>query len=235
MHHLALERWSRLDSPLHRLDARAKIIITLAVLLSVSFTRPHEIALFTIYFLLLCTASLLARLPWWKVLARGLIVLPFVAGVVVLNLVGGDPIRAWAVLARGYLSAVAVLLLLATTTFPKLLRGLESLGVPRFFGMILHFVYRYLFLLFEQAHNLRRASRCRAPRRRRRPLFEAAAGAVAVLFARSYGRAERIHHAMLARGFQGHFELLETSAVGPRDWVILGAALGFLALVQLLR
>jgi cobalt/nickel transport system permease protein len=107
--------------------------------------------------------------------------------------------------------------------------------VPRFFCKILHFVYRYLCLLFAQAHNLRRASRCRAPRRRRRSLFEAAAGAVAVLFARSYGRAERIHHAMLARGFQGHFELLETPAVGPRDWVILGAALGFLALVQLLR
>jgi cobalt/nickel transport system permease protein len=235
LHHLALERWSRLDSPLHRLDARAKIIITLGVLLSVSFTRPHEIALFAIYFLLLCTASLLARLPWWKVLARGLIVLPFVAGVVILNLAGGDPIRAWAVLARGYLSAVAVLLLLATTTFPKLLRGLESLGVPRFFGMILHFVYRYLFLLVEQAHNMRRASRCRAPQRRRRPLLEAAAGAVAVLFARSYGRAERIHQAMLARGFQGHFEPLETPSVGLRDWVILGAALGFLALVQLLR
>jgi cobalt/nickel transport system permease protein len=237
LHHLALERWSRLDSPLHRLDARAKIVITLAVLLSVSFTRPHEIALFAIYFLLLCTASLLARLPWWKVLARGLIVLPFVAGVVILNLAGGDPIRAWAVLARGYLSAVAVLLLLATTTFPKLLRGFESLGVPRFFGMILHFVYRYLFVLFEQAHNMRRASRCRAPRRRlrRRPLFDAAAGAVAVLFARSYGRAERIHQAMLARGFQEHFELLETPSVGPRDWTILGAALGFLALLQFLR
>ncbi|MEX2299346.1 MAG: energy-coupling factor transporter transmembrane component T [Bryobacterales bacterium] len=235
MHHLALERWSRLDSPLHRLDARAKIVITLGVLLSVSFTRPHEIALFAIYFLLLCTASLLARLPWWKVLARGLIVLPFVAGVVILNLAGGEPIRAWAVLARGYLSAVAVLLLLATTTFPKLLRGLESLGVPRFFGMILHFVYRYLFLLVEQAQNMRRASRCRAPQRRRRPLLEAAAGAVAVLFARSYGRAERIHQAMLARGFHGHFKLLETPSVGPRDWVILGAALGFLALMQFLR
>jgi cobalt/nickel transport system permease protein len=66
-------------------------------------------------------------------------------------------------------------------------------------------------------------------------LLEAAAGAVAVLFARSYGRAERIHQAMLARGFQGHFELLETPSVGLRDWVILGAALGFLALMQFLR
>jgi energy-coupling factor transporter transmembrane protein EcfT len=66
-------------------------------------------------------------------------------------------------------------------------------------------------------------------------VFQAAAGAIAVLFARSYGRAERIHQAMLARGFQGHFELLDTPAFGPSDWVILGSGLGFLALVQFLR
>jgi cobalt/nickel transport system permease protein len=232
LQYLALERWSRIESPVHRLDARVKIVTTLAILLSVSFTRPHEVVLLTAYFLILCASCLLARLPWWKVLARGLIVLPFVAGVAILNLAGGDPLRAWAILARGYLSAVAVLLLLATTTFPKLLRGFESLGVPRFFGMILHFIYRYLFILFEQAHNMRRASRCRAPRGRRQPLFQAAAGAIAVLFARSYGRAERIHQAMLARGFQGHFELLETPRVGPRDWVFLATSLAILALLQ---
>ena len=234
-HHLALERWSRFDSPVHRLDARVKIITTLAVLLSVSFTLPHEIVLLMAYFLVLCACCLLARLPWWKVLARGLIVLPFVAGVAILNLAGGDPLRAWAILARGYLSAVAVLLLLGTTPFPKLLRGFESLGVPRFFGMILHFVYRYLFVLFEQAHNIRQARRCRAPRGRRQPLFQAAAGAVAVLFARSYGRAERIHQAMLARGFQGHFELLEAPRIETRDWVFLAASLAVLALLQTAR
>jgi cobalt/nickel transport system permease protein len=235
LHHLALERWSRLDGPLHRLDARVKIIVTLAMLLSISFTGPQQAVLFGIHFLLLCAAGLFAKLPCWKVLGRGLIVLPFVAGVVILNLAGGEPARAWAVLARSYLSALAVLLLLATTSFPRLLRGFESLGVPRFFGMILHFVYRYLFVLFEQAHNMRRARRCRAPRGRRKSLFEAAAGAVAVLFARSYGRAERIHQAMLARGFQGHFELLETPGAGSRDWAFLTLSLGFLALLQLAR
>jgi cobalt ECF transporter T component CbiQ len=233
--HLALERWSRLDGPLHRLDARVKLLITVAVLLSVNLTRPHEVVLFTAHFLLLCAVCLFARLPWWNVLARGFIVLPFVGGVVILNLAGGEPVRAWAVLARGYLSAVTVLLLLATTPFPKLLRGLESLGVPRFFGMILHFVYRYLFVLFEQAHNMRRASQCRAPKGRHRPLFEAAAGAVAVLFARSYGRAERIHQAMLARGFQGHFELLEAPRAGLRDWTFLAVSLGLLALLRTVR
>jgi energy-coupling factor transporter transmembrane protein EcfT len=58
---------------------------------------------------------------------------------------------------------------------------------------------------------------------------------VAVLFARSYGRAERIHQAMLARGFQGHFELLETPQTGVRDWAFLLVSLGLLALLQTLR
>jgi cobalt/nickel transport system permease protein len=82
---------------------------------------------------------------------------------------------------------------------------------------------------------MRRASRCRAPQGRRRPLFEAAAGAVAVLFARSYGRAERIHQAMLARGFQGHFELLEAPRTRLRDWAFLALSLGLLALLQTAR
>jgi energy-coupling factor transporter transmembrane protein EcfT len=40
--------------------------------------------------------------------------------------------------------------------------------------------------------------------------FRAAAGAIAVLFARSYSRAEEIHRAMLARGFAGRFQTLGT-------------------------
>ena len=38
--------------------------------------------------------------------------------------------------------------------------------------------------------------------------FRAAAGALAVLFARSYARAGEIHRAMLARSFPGHFRPL---------------------------
>ena len=61
--------------------------------------------------------------------------------------------------------------------------------------------------------------------------FRAAAGALAVLFARSYGRAEEIHRAMLARGFQGHFQPLFAPQFRTVDAVF--AAAGALAPVVL--
>ncbi len=51
--------------------------------------------------------------------------------------------------------------------------------------------------------------------------FRAAAGALAVLFARSHARASDIHRAMLARGFTGHFRLVEELRFGPADALFL--------------
>jgi cobalt/nickel transport system permease protein len=150
-----------------------------------------------------------------------LVVVPFVGGIALLNLWGGEPNRAGLILLRAYLSAYTVVLVLATTPFPKLLAGLESLGVPRFFLMVLQFLYRYLFVLYEQAQNMRRARACRAALPRRGQMRKSAAGAIAVLFARSHARAEGIHRAMLARGFDGHFRMLDISQFGGRDWLFL--------------
>ena len=233
MHHVTLERWSRLASPIHRLDARAKIIGALAVLVSLVLTHHAYAWLFASYLLLIALLAALARLPLAGLLARAALVLPFAGSVAALNFFGGDPARAVAVLGKSYLSASTVLLLLATTPLHGLLRGLESLGVPRFLLMVAQFLYRYLFVLSEQAQHMRLARLCRAPRGRRESLFRAAAGSLAVLFARSYARAERIHRAMLARGFQGHFVLLDSPALARADYLALATLAVALAALQL--
>lgn len=229
--HLAIERWSRQASPIHRLDARAKMLAALAVLLSIALSESP--AVHGACFLLVSLLALAARLPLLPLLFRGLVVVPFVGGIALLNLWGGDPARAALILWRAYLSAFAVVLVLATTPFPKLLAGLESLGVPRFFLMVLHFLYRYLFVLYEQAQNIRRARACRAPRPHGGQMRKSAVGAIAVLFARSHARAEGIHRAMLARGFDGHFRLLETSRFAGWDWLFVSVCGLFLISVHL--
>ncbi|MBI3693225.1 MAG: energy-coupling factor transporter transmembrane protein EcfT [Acidobacteria bacterium] len=231
---MTLDGWSRIASPIHRLDARVKILAALAILVSLVL-RQHAYAwLFLSYWFLVAVLALLARLPLLALLLRAGLVLPFAGTVATLNLFGGDAARAAGVLGKSYISAFTVLVLLASTRLHALLRGLESLGAPRFFLMIAQFVYRYLFVLSEQAQHMIQARRCRAPRPRRRLSMPAAAGAVAVLFARSYARAERIHRAMLARGFQGHFVLLEQPAVGPADWLFLSAVVASLVGLHLL-
>ena len=232
MNHLTLDRWSLQESPIHRLDARVKIVAALLILFSLALTARTAWGAHVTYFLMLSSAALAAGLPVPSLLLRTLVVLPFVGGVVVLNLWGGDIGRAIEVFLRSALSAYTALLLLATTPFARLLRGLELFRVPAFFLLILYFVYRYLFLLVDQVQNMRRARECRASRGRRKSLFRAASGALAVLFARSYARAENVHRALLARRFQGHFISLEAPHLDRRDWAFLLGCLALLSVVH---
>jgi len=233
MHHVTLDRWSRIASPLHRVDPRVKIMCALALLVSLVLTHHAYAWLFASYFALITVLVVIARLPLAGLVMRAGLVLPIAGTVAALNFFGGNPARAAAVLGKSYLSACTVLLLLATTPLPALLRGLELLGVPRFLLMIAQFLYRYLFVLSEQAQHMMQARRCRASPGRREPLFDAAAGALGVLFARSYARAERIHQAMLARGFQGHFVLLEPPALRAVDLLLVASLAIVLSGIQM--
>ena len=221
MHHLILERWSRKASPVHRLDPRAKIA-ALLVFLIVLATAHRSLALFSAGLFLLVTGGILcARLPLFAVVARAALVLPFSLIFAIICWATGDPARGLALLAKSYLSALAVLLVVATTPLPSLLWGLEQAGVPRFLLLVGQFLYRYLFVIVEEAQHMRAAAAARAGSARAwlagRARFRAAGGALAVLFARSYGRAEHIHRAMLARGFQGHFQALESTSFRVTD------------------
>lgn len=231
---IAFERWSVGDSRLHKLDPRVKLLAAFAVLLLLACTDRDSASAFAGYFLLLTGFLWAAGIPLLGSLLRTFMVLPFVAGVVILNLWGGDSSRAIITLARSMLSAYAAIALLSTTPFPALMRGLERLHVPPFLVMVLHFVYRYLFLLTNQAQDMLRARRCRAPKPRRRTHFwTASAGAVAILFARGYDRAERIHHAMLARGFESHFPAMHAHRTRSVDWWWLTGVLVLAGLIQM--
>jgi cobalt/nickel transport system permease protein len=213
LHHVVLERWSQGTSALHQRDPRAKII-ALLVFLIVLATSSRGLSLISAgFFLVLAGALVWARLPLAGVLARAALVLPFGAVFAFICWLAGDPARGFSLLAKSYLSALAVLLVTSTTPLPTLLNGFESTGVPRFLLLVGQFLYRYLFVIGEEAQHMRTASAARGATVRQwvagGARFRAAAGALAVLFARSYGRAEQIHHAMLARGFLGHFQPLQ--------------------------
>jgi cobalt/nickel transport system permease protein len=118
---------------------------------------------------------------------------------------------------------------------PLLLGGLERLGTPRLLVLVAQFLYRYLFVLSEQAQHMRLAASCRQGNtgNPRKSGFRAATGALTVLFARSYERAEGVHRAMQARGFSGHFSFLRAPRFGAADAVFLLAVPAFLVLVRL--
>jgi cobalt/nickel transport system permease protein len=222
-------------SPLHRRDPRVKIAAVL-VFLVVLATAHRELAwLGAALFAVLCAAARLARLPLKAALARAGVVLPFTAVFAGVSWLAGDPARGAVLVMKSYLSALAVLLLVSTTPLPVLLRGFEMTGAPRFLLMVAQFLYRYLFVISEEAQHMRKAALARGATvgglAGNAARFRAAAGALAVLFARSYARAEEIHRAMLARGFPGYFRPLAELHFHTGDIVFL--ALGVLTPIAL--
>lgn len=227
MRHVVLERWSRGNSFLHRRDARVKLLALLIFLVAIATTyRDFELPGLC-YLAVLGAGVIAARLPVPGMLRRAAVVLPFSLTLAAITWISGEPRRAAMLLEKSFLSASAALLLVATTPLPQLLRGLEMLGTPRFLLMVAQFVYRYLFVIAEQARRMRQAALCRGGRFRREGGFRAAAGTLGVLFVRSYERADRIHRSMISRGFDGHFRLLSKPRLGWADagFLCLWAAL----------
>ena len=218
MHHVVLERWSRGASFLHARDARVKVLVLLTYLVALATTTPITPTAVAGYAALVAAASVAARLPLGGVALRAAAVLPFAGTFALFSVLAGDGARAVSLVSKSYLSAAAVLTLAGTTPLPKLVRGLESLGVPRFLTLVIQFLHRYLFVISEQAQHMRLAALARGGGRLR---LTHAAGAAATLFGRSYARAEGIHGAMLARGFHGRMELLAEARLGPADVLFL--------------
>ena len=191
--------------------------------------------------------AILARVPAGVLWRRGrLAVVPvlLVAATVPVVRSGGDayalgPLTlhetglaiAATVAAKALVGVTAAVLLGAVTAFPALLSGLEALRLPRLLVLIAAMMYRYLFVIVGEAERTRAALAARAYRPRS-ALHAGALGRVAgTLFLRSYGRGERVHQAMLARGYDGAMPRAAPLALARADVLFVAAVL--LALVPL--
>ena len=233
MHHVVLDRWSRQSSFLHSRDPRAKIV-TLVILLVAIATAGRALSFVGWGLLLMLVLGLRwARIPVGGALARASLVLPFTVVFAAACWLAGDPTRGLSLAVKSYVSALAVVFVVSTTPLPALLRGFESLGAPRFLLQVVQFLYRYLFVISEEAQHMAKAAVSRGASIRRwtwqGQRSQAAAGTLAVLFARSYARAECVHHAMLARGFNGTLPSLEKNRFARSD-AIFALAASFLIL-----
>ncbi len=127
------------------------------------------------------------------------------------------------------------LTLLATTPVDALGKAAHSLRVPGLLVQVGLMTYRYLFVLADELQRLRVAVRVRGFRNRTSPRAYGTVGRVAgALLVRGHERAERVHHAMRCRGFDGRFRSLAAFRTRPADvaafLLVAGAAAGLVAL-----
>ena len=226
-----LEDWSRGASWLHRRDPRFKLLSSLLLLASIAIAPAQSyvglLAAAAICIAVLFLTSISAGLPPLSILMRGGVVLPFTGLFALLAWLEGNPHRAAALLVKSWLSAATVVTLMATTPLERLLAGLQSLGVPPLLASVVQFVWRYLQVAFDQLRRMQVARLARGGERR----FGFATATVAVLFASSSARADRVHRALLARGAEARFLLLEPLRLRPADYGLLAASVCLATLV----
>jgi len=215
MHHSQVDRLAAGQGPLHRLDPRAKTLATLGFVVGVALVpaaTPVRLGAFSV---VLLAAALCARLPLGFLFRRLVWVLPFAALPALLLPFTAGPgttatlhaptapglALAGAMVAKALLCAGATLVLVATTPMSDLLHALRFLRVPATLVSVVGLLYRYLFVLVDEAERMQRARTQRGGR----GLGGArgAAGLLGSLFLRAHERAVGVHRAMLARGLAG--------------------------------
>lgn len=198
-----LDRHSRLDSAVHRLPAVVKLTTAVAlVAAAVALPRSHAVWLAAIALALLAVAAI-SRVPWAFLARRMLLLEPLVIGVAVLSLFGPGGVRLFLFLiAKTSLCLFTMLLLANTTPFSDLLRVLRRAHVPALLVTTLSLMYRYLFVLADEALRMKRARMSRTFIPRRTWTWRTSATVISQLFIRASERAERIYDAMCARGWR---------------------------------
>ena len=221
------------DSPVHRLPAQVKLVSLLCFVLCVVSTPARVFWAFGVFAALVVTGVLLARLPVATVMRRLAVETPFLVFALLLPFVASGPrtdvlgvsvsdagvLGAWNILAKGTLGVVAAIILSATTAPRDLLTGLERLRLPRTLIAILSFMIRYLSVVAGDLQRMRVARESRAYAGGGAGHLKAVAAGAGSLFVRSYERGERIHLAMVARGYDGTMPALSARKARSTDWL----------------
>ena len=217
----ALDRLATGDSPIHRLDPRAKLIVTALFLLTVVSYRKYDVVELTPLFLYLTVLLALGRVPV-RVIARYLLLAcPFAVLVGGFNplfdrqiiahigplAVTGGWVSFISILIRLVLTVSAVLLLLACTGYVGVCAALGKLGAPRLLTMQFMMLYRFIFILIEEAGQIYRSQVMRLGYGKFRESVRSFGMLAGALFIRTWESGEALVLAMDARCYDGRLAI----------------------------
>jgi cobalt/nickel transport system permease protein len=240
--HDFIDKYSKLESPVHDRDARAKTLALFAIIIVCVTTPPQAWFAFCIYAGMVIIIAAASRVPFRYLLTRALVVVPFilVVAVFVPFMHGGAPAARWGwltvsrsgllilwnVTAKSLISVSCLILLTSTTPFSDLMRGFERLHVPVFFTTVTSFMYRYIFIIVDEAERMKRARDSRNYQGRWIWHAKVIGYMIASLFLRSQERAEHVYNAMCARGFDGTYPRWNDRKMAAADYTFLFMVVG---------
>ncbi len=248
MTHRLLDRYIAGTSPIHTLDPRVKLVLTIAFIVCAALLPAGAWLGLAGLTALVWVAIALSGVGLATILRRALVALPFALvaitvvfsvpghpivqlplGAITLTITDAGVIRFGSILWKSWISVQAALLLTATTHFVQVLWALRALRLPTIIVTLLSFMYRYLFVLVDEAQRLMRARDCRSAGNGRSIWWRARVTGrmVGTLLLRALERSERIYVAMQSRGYTGEIRTLATPTMSRRDrqWSAIGLAL----------
>lgn len=219
-------------SRLHRLASETKVAAAFLFVVAVAVTPPRAAWAFVVYGAVVVGLVTASRVGPRFVLLRLVAVLPFVLFAVFIPFIAtGEQVEvlgvsvsreglwgAWNILAKATIGASVSILLAATTEIPDILRGMSRLRVPTLLVSIASFMIRYLQLIVDELGRMRTAMVARGYDPRWLWQARPVAASAGALFVRSYERGERVHTAMLARGFTGEMPDLGHRPASRAEW-----------------
>lgn len=224
--------FSHTETGVHRLAPEAKVVATFLFVCAVVATPREAFWAFGVDAALLLGIAITARVRLRSLARRLVLELPFLAFAFFLPFLGAAPKvdvwflslsqsglwGAWNILAKGTLGVAATSLLGATTTVPELVAALERLRLPKVLVAIIAFMVRYSDVVTDEMRRMRIARLSRGHDPRWIWQAQAVAKSAGALFIRSFERGERVHLAMLSRGYDGTIHPGPAITVARRDW-----------------
>ncbi|MPY93536.1 MAG: cobalt ECF transporter T component CbiQ [Acidimicrobiia bacterium] len=233
---------------MHRLPAQCKLAAVLLFTSAVVAAPREALWAYGAFAALLVVVARLGSVPLGLLARRLVLEAPFVAFALFLPLLGHGPRidvlglslsvdglwAAWNILVKGTLGVAASAVLAATTPVPELLAGLDRLRVPRVFTAIAGFMVRYAEVVAAELRRMQVARVSRGGEARSVANWRVVAATAGALFVRCYERGERVHLAMLSRGFTGTMPALAGGGGSARQWLAALSPPALAALVSAL-
>jgi len=240
-----LDQLAQQHTPMHRLDPRAKVLTTMAFIVAVVSFPKYEVAGLVPFLVFPVMFATVGQLPLALIIRKVVVVAPFAVMVGIFNPffdreilirlgsigISGGWVSFASIMLRFCLTIGMAFVLIATTSFQGVCLALLRLGLPKVLTVQLLFLYRYIFVLGDEAIRVVRARALRSFAGRGLGI-RVFASVVGHLLLRTLQRAQRVHLAMLSRGFDGEMRMLRPWQVCAVDVVFV---LGWWAAFAVMR
>jgi cobalt/nickel transport system permease protein len=228
---------SKRSTPWHTLVPQTRVLCVVLAVFAISFTPNGQWWTWAIYAAGILGLLLLSQVTWSVLLQRLMVESAFI-GVVLLGTLfrdGGQVLWQWgwlkittdgltilgSVTVKAMLCLILLNVLTLTTSVPLLLQALLSLKVPPLLVAIMASMYRYIGVLVDEFTSMRRAALSRNLLGNRNWQRLVIGNMFGSLFIRTYEQGERVHQAMLSRGYEGVPPINDLPVGGKLDLVAL--------------